>query len=465
MEQLSSEWQRSRYQSLVAAKYIKLDKIEDARRLARTIRDKEFKEEVYQGIKNALGDLECDFDDEEEFYSVDGFDEDFGYHDEFDDEFDDDDKFDLDDEFDGEATNSRFVFEEEDIKEELSPSVIQKIVHELTYSKDILHFTSLINSLPKEQSFDILEDWVTLKGRINIEETIHNLTYITDERSRSYATKCVAVYLCKMNVCEKGISISKSISQINHRLFAWLEITELLYEKGKHNMASQLIQECIPFMLLDNDGGYGYDESYLYKTEFLRRYTSLLSRLNRVDELIILLKTDGLVLEKENIIHILLKDMTQDAVIPFIENMEKKQIPNKIKVLFYYSFLEMIYKLDSEIVSTLLKLVPNIYLNQNLLSEVLYCLIYYVRFESDKEMNYRSVLNELQEFLVLPDVFKDNVDAPLLYTYDNRNEWIPIITDPDDLSDINGWIRRVEKGKMSQEKFNEFILPIISFYQ
>jgi len=69
-------------------------------------------------------------------------------------------------------------------------------------------------------------------------------------------------------------------------------------------------------------------------------------------------------------------------------------------------------------------------------------------------------LNEVLEISNLLDWEENSTSG--VYSYANHNDWINEIEDEDDRYEIAGWQRRVEKGKMTEEEFEEKLRELLS---
>ena len=59
-------------------------------------------------------------------------------------------------------------------------------------------------------------------------------------------------------------------------------------------------------------------------------------------------------------------------------------------------------------------------------------------------------------FLLSPE------ETQINYTYDSPNDWIHTIDDEDDQDDVRYWVRRVKKGKITEDELREYVQNLLT---
>ncbi|MCM3691488.1 ATP-binding protein [Neobacillus niacini] len=279
-------------------------------------------------------------------------------------------------------------------------------------------------------NFDQAIDWIETK----LVSLRHS--FVNGSRFKNRAYGYVAIEMVKQGKLSDSMILCEKINDNIYRTIAYHGMAEELTKNGEIEEALNLCQQ----LELSEDQLEGYKKvAFALKAQgnHEKGLEILYSLVPIAEETI--MKT---MIEEYN--NLKIKNQTQVS-------KNKQGNSNEIVTSESISFIS----------ENSLRMIPENIHDKKQLAKILYAYSIYIYYFSTKDEEKKSyIINKISDVLNLEKMQIAKVE----YGYHNIGDWLQLITDDDDCMDIENWKQRVEKGKMTVEKFNAYIKNMLKYY-
>ncbi len=288
------------------------------------------------------------------------------------------------------------------------------------------------------------------------------------------------------NILAKALKVSEMIEDDLDKAEALISISSELVKQGKEVDASNMLAKAIKVTEniasnMDKSSTFVTISSELAKQGNIEDAIKLVEKIENVEDKTKSLLSISSELVKQGKLHKVIKLLEispngkseKEILENFILNIDydliktaENQIVNSLykgnyKMFCFYLIVSRIISSSSkELFDILPKYSVKLFENLDYFIQVLFGAAVYLRFIKESlEPKDKKLLKKLNEVIEISDWLDWEEPA---YGYSNLSDWINSIEDEDDKEQIELWIKKVEKGKMSEEEFDNEINSIIN---